>query len=158
MAELSVNRRQADPTSAQLFPPSGPDTSTTARTIRHRRGWEHSPGRGEQARRAMAAAVAADIAEDGAQQVMALAATHADCEDLADRIRGDLLDNGLIGGPALEGPGWSGPRRYQAGDRIVLHAHLRLDDGTRLTNGTTATVTAAGPNGLVIRADSRQHR
>ena len=158
MAELSVNRRQADPDERAALVAYRAGHIDHSQTIRHRRGWEHSPGRGEQARRAMAAAVAADIAEDGAQQVMALAATHADCEDLADRIRGDLLDNGLIGGPALEGPGWSAPRRYQAGDRIVLHAHLRLDDGTRLTNGTTATVTAAGPNGLVIRADSRQHR
>jgi hypothetical protein len=55
----------------------------------------------------------------------------------------------------VEGPGWVGSRTYQAGDRIVFHAHLRLDDGSRLTNGTTATVSAVAPGGLFITADGR---
>jgi hypothetical protein len=67
-----------------------------------------------------------------------------------------LVDGGHIGGAVLEGPGWVAPRAYQAGDRIVLHAHLRLDDGSRLINGTTAAVTAVSPGGLLITADGRE--
>jgi conjugative relaxase-like TrwC/TraI family protein len=155
-AELSVNRRQEDPDERAALLAYRAGDIDQSQTIRDQRGWEHSPGRADHARRAMAAAVAADIAEHGPQQVMALAVTHADCENIADRIRRDLLEDGRIGGPALEGPGWATSRTYQAGDRMVLHAHLRLDDGTRLTNGTTATVLAAGPDGLVISPDCRQ--
>ncbi|MGH9095380.1 MAG: hypothetical protein ACRDXE_09495, partial [Acidimicrobiales bacterium] len=99
-------------------------------------------------------AVLADMDYHGPAHVAALAVTHRDCETLADRIRHDLVDRGDIGGPALEGPGWSGPRSYQAGDHILLHAHARLADGRRLTNGTTATVTADTPAGLTDRAHS----
>ena len=72
---------------------------------------------------------------------------HADCEDLADRIRARLTVAGRLSGPAVEGPGWGvEPRRYQAGDRVLLHA--RIGTGAdRLHNGTTVTVaevTAAG--------------
>ena len=35
------------------------------------------------------------------------AVTHADCEALADRIRADLAAQGVIAGPALEGPAWT---------------------------------------------------
>ncbi len=59
------------------------------------------------------------------ERVAALAVTHADCEALADRIRAQLTE-GAIAGPDLEGPGWAAPRRYQAGDRILLHAHSAL--------------------------------
>lgn len=103
----------------------------------------------------MAAAVLADIEIHGPGRVAALAVSHADCEALADRIRADLVDQGLITGPGMEGPGWSGPRRYQAGDRILLHAHASLGDGTRLTNGTVATVTAVTPTGLAVTTDTR---
>ena len=72
----------------------------------------------------MAAAVLADIDIYGAEPVAALAVTHADCEALADRIRADLIAQGTIAGPVLEGPGWASVRCYQAGDRIVLHAHV----------------------------------
>ena len=74
----------------------------------------------------MAAAVTADIEVYGPERVVALAVSHADCEDLADRIRADLAA-GVIGGEVLEGPGWAGARRYQAGDRVLLHAHVDLD-------------------------------
>lgn len=155
-AELSINRRQADPDERAALLSYRAGDIDHSQTLRDQRGWEHSPGRAEQARRAMAAAVAADVVAHGSEQVVALAVTHADCEDIADRIRRDLIEEGRIGGPILEGPGWAAQRSYQAGDRIVLHAHLRLGDGTRLTNGTTATVIAAGPDGLVISADGRR--
>jgi hypothetical protein len=155
-AELRINRRQADPDERAALLSYRTGDINDSQTLRDRRGWEHSPGRAEQARRAMAGAVADDVVAHGSAQVMALAVTHADCEDLADRIRRALIEEGGIGGPVLEGPGWATQRSYQAGDRIVLHAHLRLEDGSRLTNGTTATVIAAGPDGLVATADGRR--
>jgi conjugative relaxase-like TrwC/TraI family protein len=155
-AELSINRRQADPDERAALVAYRAGHIDHSQTVRDRRGWEHSPCRAEQARQAMAAAVAADVVAHGSEQVTALAVTHADCEDIADRIRQALIDQGDIGGSILEGPGWSTPRSYQTGDRIVLHAHLRLEDGTRLTNGTTATVMAAGSDGLVITPDDRR--
>jgi conjugative relaxase-like TrwC/TraI family protein len=153
IAALTVNRRQADPDEQAALLAYRAGDVDTSQSVRDQCGWEHSPGTAEQARRAMADAVAVAIDERGPQQVMALAATHAECEDVADRVRRALIVRGRIDGPVLEGPGWASPRAYQAGDRIVLHAHLRLDDGSRLTNGATATVTAAGPKGLVITAD-----
>jgi conjugative relaxase-like TrwC/TraI family protein len=155
-AELTVNRRQADPDERAALAAYRAGHIEQSQTLRDVRGWEHSPGRAEQARRAMAAAVAADVVCHGSDKVMALAVTHADCEDIADRIRRALIEEGRIGGPVLEGPGWAAQRSYQAGDRIVMHAHLRLNDGTQLSNGTTATVITAGPDGLVISADGRR--
>ena len=69
----------------------------------------------------------------------ALVVSHADAEDLADRIRARLAAGGVLAGPALTGPGWAGDRHYRAGDRVLLHARC---GGTRsgLVNGTTATV------------------
>jgi hypothetical protein len=155
-AALSVNRRQVDPDERAALVAYRAGHIDYSQTIRHQRDWEHNPGHGEAARQAMADAVAADVARHGSGQVVALAVTHADCEDIADRLRGKLIEGSRIGGAALEGPGWRGPRSYQAGDRIVLHAHLRVSDGARLTNGTTATVVAAGPDGLIVTVDSRE--
>ena len=155
-AALTVNRRQGDPDERAALVAYRAGDIEQSRTLRDQSGWEHSPGSAEQARRAMADTVAADIVRHGAEQVVALAVTHADCEDVADRVRRSLVDSGRIGGPVLEGPGWVAPRAYQAGDRIVLHAHLRQGDGSRLTNGTTGTVIAAGPNALVITPDGRE--
>jgi hypothetical protein len=152
-AALTVNRRQADPDERAALVAYRAGDIDVSQALRQHGGWEHSSGSAEQARRAMAEAVAADIAEHGPQQVMALAVTHADCEEVADRIRAALIEAGHIDGPVLEGPGWVAPRTYQAGDRIVFHAHLRLDEGSRLTNGTTATVTAVGLDGLLIAPD-----
>jgi hypothetical protein len=101
----------------------------------------------------MAKAVVDDICIVGAERVAALAVTHADCEDLADRIRRQLTGLGAIGGPVMEGPGWSGPRAYQAGDRVLLHGHVDLGDGTRITNGTVATVIAITEVGLAVTTD-----
>lgn len=152
-ASLSVNHRQSDPAERTALVAFRAGDVATSQAIRHDRGWEHHPATTAAARAEMADAVVADLASLGATDVVALAATHVECEDLADRIRAALTQTGRIAGPSLEGPGWSGPRSYQAGDRIVLHSHLRLDDGSRLTNGTTATVTSAGPEGLLVVAD-----
>jgi hypothetical protein len=154
-AVLTVNRRQADPDERTALVAYRAGDIDASQTLRNQRSWEHSPGNADQARGAMAEAVAADIAQHGPEEVMALAVTHAECEEVADRIRQVLVDVGHIGGAVLEGPGWVAPRAYQAGDRIVLHANLRLDDGSRLINGTTAVVTAVSPGGLLITADGR---
>ncbi len=108
----------------------------------------------------MTAAVVADMAVHGPDRVAALAVTHADCEALADRIRAELTEQGIIAGPHLEGPGWTTARRYQTGDRILLHAHSNpyLADGTRLTNGTVATILHVTTGGLIVRPDGQdQH-
>lgn len=153
-AALTVNRRQVDPDERAALVAYRAGHIAHSQTLCDQRGWEHNPGT-DQARQAMADAVAADVGQHGAQRVMDLAATDADCEALGDRIRHNLSENGRISGPVLEGPGWAGPRTYQAGDRIVLHVHLPLPDGHRLTNGTTATITAVGPDGLVIAPDGQ---
>ncbi len=79
--------------------------------------------------------------------------THADCEELADRIRRILQQRGELSGPVLEGPGWgSDPRHYATSDRVLLHASLRQGD-RRLHNGSTGTVTDVTPEGLEVRLD-----
>jgi len=152
-AELTVNRRQVDPVERDALVAYRAGDTDTSQALRDRSGWEHSADRGERTRHEMARAVAADIARHGRVNVVALAVTHADCEDIADRLRRILIEQGDISGPSLDGPGWASTRDYRAGDRVVLHAHLRLDDGSRLTNGTTATVTSVGPAGLSIVPD-----
>lgn len=61
--------------------------------------------------------------------MVALTVTHADCEEVADRIGGRLAEQGVLGGPVLTEPGWT--RVYSAGDRIVLHDQLQLADRGR---------------------------
>ena len=122
----------------------------TSQELRDQAGWEHHHADRTQALEAMAAAVLGDLQVYGPERVAALAVTHADCEALADRIRAELVAQRVIGGAALEGPGWAGPRAYQAGDRILLHAHVDLDDGRRLTNGSVVTVRQVTPAGLAV--------
>ena len=87
---------------------------------------------------------------------MALAVSHADCQDLADRIRDRLRANGYLDGPELAGPAWgNGERRYAAGDRLLVHGTLRTN-GQRLHNGSVVTVTAVTAEGLqAVGADGR---
>lgn len=100
--------------------------------------------------------MAADIATLGPAGVIALAVSHADCEDLADRVRTRLRENGLIGGAELAGPAWTnGERRYSAADRLLVHGTLRTG-GQRLHNGTVLTVTAVGPDALQAIDDHGQ--
>ena len=134
-----MNRRQADPVERQALTVFRQGEIQASQELRDEAGWEHHHLDRDQALQAMAAAVLADIDIHGPERVAVLAVTHADCEAIADRVRADLVSQGVISGPALEGPGWAGPRSYQAGDRIVLHAHADLPDGRRLTNGTVAT-------------------
>jgi conjugative relaxase-like TrwC/TraI family protein len=153
VAELTENRRQTDPVERQALTAFRHGRITTSQELREHAGWEHHLPDPDCALAAMAAAVLSDIETHGAERVAALAVTHADCEALADRIRADLAEQGAIAGPVLEGPGWAGLRPYQAGDRILLHAHANLADGRRLTNGTFATVLAVTAAGLTVTTD-----
>jgi conjugative relaxase-like TrwC/TraI family protein len=153
VAELTVNRRQADPIERQALSEFRAGHVVDSQELRDRAGWEHHHSDRDQALDAMAAAILADLQAHPSERVAALGVTHADCEALADRIRAGLADKERIGGPVLEGPGWSGPRCYQAGDRILLHAHADLANGHRLTNGIVVTVTEVTPDGLAVTAD-----
>ena len=50
----------------------------------------------------------------------------------------------------MTGPGWTAEREYRAGDRVLLHARCG-PAGSRLVNGTTATVTRVDAAGLTVR-------
>jgi len=79
--------------------------------------------------------------------------SHADCEDLADRIRAIRTDRGELGGESIDGPGWGPePRHYVAGDRVLLHARVGRGPD-RLNNGTEATVRWVGSEGLAVLTD-----
>ncbi|HVW32317.1 MAG TPA: hypothetical protein VHL53_07245, partial [Acidimicrobiia bacterium] len=120
----------------------------TSQAIRRDHGWEHDLGSPHATREALADAMIADIARHGPAGVVALAISHADCEDLADRIRHRLRATGHITGPELTGPAWGGgERHYAAGDRLLVHGTLRRN-GQRLHNGSVVTVTALSPDGL----------
>ncbi len=149
-AELTVNRRQADPIEQHALRRFRAGEIATSQELRDRAGWEHHHADRAQALEAMARAVLGDLELYGSDRVAALAVTHADCEAVADRIRAELVAQRAIAGPALEGPGWAGPRAYQAGDRLLLHAHIDVDDGRRLTNGSVVTVGQVTPAGLAV--------
>jgi conjugative relaxase-like TrwC/TraI family protein len=151
-ARLSVNRRQIDPTDRQALDLLRRGDAAGSQQLRVEHGWEHEQASPGETRRAMAAAVCDDINTYGAEAVAALLVSHTDTEDLADRIRARLTEAGMIGGPALTGPGWATDRDYQAGDRVLLHARCG-PSGSRLVNGTTGTVIRVGETGLAVRVD-----
>ena len=151
-ARLTVNRRQVDPADRQALDLLRRGEVVRSQELRTERGWEHEHASPSATRRAMAAAVCEDIDAHGAEAVAALVVSHTDAEDLADRIRARLADAGALGGPLLSGPGWTAERDYQAGDRVLLHARCGAS-GSRLVNGTTATVTRVDETGLAVRVN-----
>ena len=151
-ARLTTNRRQVDPTDRQALSLLRRGQATLSQKLRAEQGWEHEHARPGEARQAMAFAVCDDIATYGVEQVAALVVSHTDAEDLADRIRASLAEAAVIGGPMMTGPGWTTDRDYQAGDRILLHARCG-PSGSRLVNGTTATVVRVDETGLTVRVD-----
>lgn len=100
----------------------------------------------------MASACADDVARLGPNNVVALCATHEEAEQLADAIRLRLRASGALRGPELCGPGWSRPRGYGAGDRVLIHSTLRVG-GAALHNGDVVTIRAAAPGGISVRRD-----
>ena len=124
--------------------------------IRDEVGWEHHyPDRGGQALGGHGRGRARRSRVYGSQAVAALAVTHADCEALADRILADLADKGVITGPVLEGPGWSGTGPHRPAMASCCITTLDLDDGRRVTNGSVATVTGVTRAGLVVTVEGR---
>ncbi|HSS08722.1 MAG TPA: MobF family relaxase [Acidimicrobiales bacterium] len=152
-ATLTVNRRQADVVERQALAQYREGAIAASQQLREAAALEHHAANPERARQAMADAVVDAIKRHGPDQVVALAVTHTDCEDLADRIRARLAEQGIRSGPSMEGPGWNASRSYRAGDRIVLHAPVDTSDGRRLPNGTVGTVVSADRDALNVRVD-----
>jgi conjugative relaxase-like TrwC/TraI family protein len=157
-AVLVENRRQQHPAERAALAAYRAGDVATSQAIRTAAGLEHEHPTPRATRDAMADAVAADVVAHGAVSVVALAVSHADCEDLADRVRVRLAAAGRLRGPALEGPAWAGEaRRYQAGDRVLLHS--RLGNGAeRLHNGTVLSVTEVTAAGLSVATDGGERR
>ncbi|MDQ3569257.1 MAG: relaxase domain-containing protein [Actinomycetota bacterium] len=150
---LGVNRRQLDALDQEALATLRAGEVTASQAMRTGAGWEQEAATPAATRQAMADAVVADVSRHGADKVVALAVSHGDCEDLADRIRARLAEAGQLSGPTITGAGWTGTRTYAAGDRVLLHASVGrgLD---RVHNGTTATVTQVNKAGLVVRTDA----
>ena len=152
-ATLTTNRRQADEIERRALVAYRDGDIAASQQLRQAGGLEHHAASPERARHEMADAVVEAIGRHRPEEVAALAVTHADCEDLADRIRVGLTEQGAITGGGIDGPGWTRRRRYQAGDRILLQAHLDLEHDHRLTNGTAATVVSVDRAGLTVWPD-----
>ncbi|MGI8686071.1 MAG: MobF family relaxase [Acidimicrobiales bacterium] len=149
---LVVNRRQRDEIDRLALAELRAGHAEASQVIRTEAGWEHEEATPLITREAMADAMVADIEAHGAEVVAALAVSHADCEDLADRIRARLTDAGHITGRSVTGPGWgSDPERpYARGDRVLLHTKPGVDG---LHNGSTGTVLSVGGHGLRVDFD-----
>jgi conjugative relaxase-like TrwC/TraI family protein len=147
--QLTTNRRQLESAEREALAHYRTGRIALSQAIRTRHGWEHDLGSPHQTREALADAVVADLAAHGPAGTIALAVAHADCEDLADRIRDRLRATGHIHGPEMSGPAWHhGQRHYAAGDRILVHGTLRTGE-RRLHNGTVLTVTQVAEDALV---------
>ncbi|MGH9136168.1 MAG: MobF family relaxase [Acidimicrobiales bacterium] len=137
-ATLTSNRRQADPVDQKALAKLRAGDVVGSRTLRTGAGWEHEHATSAETQHALARAGVADADRYGARNVVVLAVSHADCEDLADRIRALLAARGELRGPTVHGPGWGpDPRIYAAGDRILLHTNHAV---TGVCNGSTGTI------------------
>ena len=149
--ELVVNRRQRHVEDRRALAELRAGHASASQVMRTEAGWEHEEPTPLATREAMGEAVVADVEAFGPEAVVALAVSHADCEDLADRIRFRLLHAGHIGGPALVGPGWgSSERSYAAGDRLLLHTK---PGPAGLHNGSVGTVVGVEGAGLRVTFD-----
>ncbi len=151
-AQLTVNRRQVDPDDCRALNLLRGGDPVASQRLRREHGWEHTGQNPEDTLREMADAVTADIVRYGPETSVALALSHAQAEDLADRIRRRLTSAGQLTGPTITGPGWTTDRRYQAGDRVLLHTR-HGDRHSPLVNGTVGTITAVDAQGLLFRPD-----
>lgn len=156
-AVLEVNRRQRHPAERAALARYRAGDLDTSNAIRSDHGWEHELPTPGDTRHALAAVAVKDADRHGAEHVAVLAVSHADCEDLADRIRALRAARGELRGPTLTGPGWGpDPRAYAAGDRVLIHANLDDAAGKRVHNGSTGTVLTVIPNGLELLLDHGQ--
>lgn len=158
-ATLSVNRRQTDPEEQAALAALRVGDLESTRTIRADHGWDHEVGTAQETRHELAQAAVADADRDGIDQVAVLAVSHADCEDVADRIRTLRAHRGELRGPTLTGPGWGpDPRTYAAGDRILLHATIDPGAHPRIFNGATGTITSISTDGAQVAFDHGEQR
>ena len=156
-AWLTVNRRQADPDDRQALGILRCGDAFASQQLRRDHGWEHTAATPEDTRRAMADAVTTDIVTHGPPNTIALVVSHAQAEDITDRIRRRLTDAGAITGKTITGPGWTSDRHYQTGDRILLHTR-HGDRHSPLVNGTVGTITAVDEQGVLFHPDRRRTR
>jgi conjugative relaxase-like TrwC/TraI family protein len=151
-APLWMNRRQQDPAEQQALTRYRAGDPEGSQTIRAEHGWEHQHATPADTRQALAAAAVADADRHGVEHVAVLAVSHADCEDLADRIRTVRAARGELRGSILTGPGWGhAGRTYAAGDRILIHTNELRDHG--VANGSTGTVLSVGHERMAILVD-----
>ncbi|MGH9116780.1 MAG: MobF family relaxase [Acidimicrobiales bacterium] len=151
-AGLRVNRRQLDPAEREALARFRAGDVEASQAIRADHGWERELATPTEIRQGLAAAAVTDADRHGAEQVAVLAVSHADCEDLADRIRAIRVARGELRGPTLTGPGWGSTRRvYAAGDRVLIHANL--DPGHRVFNGAIGTVVAVTATGIELSVE-----
>ena len=157
-ATLDRNRRQVDPADRRALAELRIGDPAGSRRIRTAHGWEHEPATPMQTRQALAESAVSDADRHGADRVAVLAVSHADCEDLTDRIRAIRAARGELRGPTMQGPGW-GPelRTYAAGDRILVHTTRGAGQHLHVFNGSTGTITAIDHSGArVLLDDDRQ--
>ncbi len=158
VAILTENRRQQDQAERVALERLRGGDVEVSQQIRAAHGWEHEHDTVAEARDALAMAAVADVDRLGVEHVAVLAVSHADCEDLADRVRAIRMARGELRGPALSGPGWGlEPRTYAAGDRVLIHTNLKPASRSGLRNGTTGTVLAISSAGAeALLDDGRQ--
>ena len=149
---LTHNRRQLDEAERAALATYRAGLVETSQELRAGAGLEHELGSASATKAAMAEAVVADIHRLGPQAVVALCATHADAEEVADHIRARLAARGVFNGPVVQGPGWTSSRDYAEGDRVLLQAPFGIG-AARLHNNSTASVVGVGRDGMAIRAD-----
>jgi len=155
---LRENRRQRDPAERAALAKYRAGDLDASQAIRTEHGWEHELASTTDTREALAAAAVVDADRHGVEHVAVLAVSHADCEDLADRIRAIRAGRGELRGPTLQGPGWGpNPRTYAPGDRILVHANLAGGPDRRVYNGSTATVLGVTRDGLDVVTDDGAH-
>jgi conjugative relaxase-like TrwC/TraI family protein len=154
-AVLEVNRRQRHAAERAALARYRAGDLDASKAIRSDHGWEHELPTPGDTRQALAAAAVKDADRHGAERVAVLAVSHADCEDLADRIRAIRAAQGELRGPSLTGPGWGpDPRVYAAGDRVLVHANLNHAAGRRVHNGSTGIVLTVSTDGLTVALDN----
>ncbi len=158
LATLTHNRRQRDPAERDALARLRKSDVDASQQIRAAHGWEHEHDTVGETREALAAAAVADADYHGVDHVAVLAVSHADCEDLADRIRTLRTARGELRGPTISGPGWGLQRRtYAAGDRILVHANLAPRSERGIHNGATGTVLSVSSGGAEVRFDDSRH-
>jgi conjugative relaxase-like TrwC/TraI family protein len=154
-AVLEVNRRQRHPAERAALARYRAGDLDASNAIRSDHGWEHELPTPGDTRQALAAAAVKDADRHGAEHVAVVAVSHADCEDLADRIRAIRAARGELRSPTLTGPGWGpDPRVYTAGDRVLVHANLDHGSSRRIHNGSTGTVLTVTSDGLTVALDN----